>query len=188
MGSTNAPFGMKPAFHGGGGQIRLASGTIASGYGTAMYTGSPVTVGTNGTIEAVAAGVDNHIIGVFMGCQYVDAAGKMQVSKYWPASQVATEIVCWYTDDPEIIYEIQADATLALTDVGGQAPLSNVGGNATTGNATCTFAAGSISASTEGQLAVVGFARYPDNAPGDTYPVLLVKIAQHRRRARFDAF
>lgn len=188
MGSTNAPFGMKPAYHGGGGQLRTAVGTIASGYAANIFTGSPVTVAADGTLQAVAAGVDNHIIGVFQGCQYVDANGKSQVSKYWPSGTVATEIVAWYTDDPNIVYEIQADATLALADIGTQAPLSNVGGSTVTGNASCTLAAASISATVEGQLAIIGFARYPDNAPGDTYPVLLVKIAQHRRAARFDAF
>lgn len=187
MGSVNAPFGMKPAYHGGGGQLRTAVGTIASGYAANIFTGSPVTLAADGTLQAVAAGVDNHIIGVFQGCQYVDANGKMQVSKYWPTGTVATEIVAWYTDDPAIVYEIQADATLALADIGTQAPIDNVTGSTVTGNSQCVFDASGASASTEGQLAVIGFARYPDNAPGDTYPVLLVKIAQHRRAARFDA-
>ncbi|HUU81181.1 MAG TPA: hypothetical protein VMW90_07010 [Acidobacteriota bacterium] len=92
--------------------------TIASTYGTGIFKGDVVKLVGGGGIEAAAAA--DRVLGVFAGCQYVDAAGNQVFSKYWPASTVATEIVAWVYDDPNIVFAAQQETggTIAAADVG----------------------------------------------------------------------
>ena len=181
MPSTSAPFGLKPVSHTSNAPIRVEEMTIASTYGTGLWEGSPVKIGTNGTIESAAAG--DRMIGCFRGCEYT-SAGRRVISNQWPASTTATDIVARVTRDPEIIYEIEGPAT-AIADIGNMADHSGVSGNTTTGLSSTLL--GTLSASTEAQYQVVGISRRPGNAPSDTYTIVYVKIAEHQDRAVADA-
>jgi hypothetical protein len=177
MSSTNAPFGMRTAYSPSG-TIREVAGTIASGYNTDIYTGQPVKIGTNGTIEVAAAG--ERLIGAFAGCQYLPSgAQRPVVSPSWPANTSATQIVCYYTSDPYLVYEIQADGPVSQAEVGQQADFTNVANSNGLGYSTCTMDA-ATSAVTAAQLRVVGIATDINNAPGDAYTVVQVQIAQHQ--------
>lgn len=114
MANVDAPRGAKPAFHLAGGVIRARGYTIASAYGTGIFTGDLVKAVTAGGIEAAAA--TNRVIGVFAGVQYVDPQGEQKFSRYWPAAQVATEIMGTVYDDPQIVFEMQADGAVTVDD------------------------------------------------------------------------
>jgi len=177
MSSTNAPFGMRTAYSPSG-TIREVAGTIATGYNTDIYTGQPVKIGTNGTIEVAAAG--ERLIGAFAGCQYLPSGAQRPViSPSWPANTSATEIVCYYTSDPYLVYEIQADGSISQAEVGQQADFTNVANSNGLGYSTCTMDA-ATSAVTAAQLRVVGIATGIDNAPGDAYTVVQVQISEHQ--------
>ena len=177
MSSTNAPFGMRTAYSPSG-TIREVAGTIASGYNTDIYTGQPVKIGTNGTIEVAAAG--ERLVGAFAGCQYLPTGAQRPViSPSWPANTGATEIVCYYTSDPYLVYEIQADGSVSQAEVGQQADFTNVANSNGLGYSTCTMDA-ATSSSTAAQLRVIGIATEINNAPGDAYTVVQVQIAQHQ--------
>jgi hypothetical protein len=180
MPSTSAPFGLRPARHGAGGTIRPEARTIATGYASSIYRGQLVKLATDGTIAAAAAG--DAAIGVFDGVEYLTTAGERVVSPYWPASTAATEIVAYVYEDPEIFYEVQASATLAQTAVGNCADITGVSGSTVTGQSTQMLDASSASTTTA-QLSIQGFSRATGNAAGDTYPVVVVKIAEHQFRA-----
>ena len=110
MSSTNAPFGLRTAYSPSG-TIREMAGTIITGYASDIYTGQPVKMGTNGTLEAAAAG--DAFIGVFAGCQYLPSGAQRPViSPSWPANTAATQIIAYYTMDPYLVYEIQADGSI----------------------------------------------------------------------------
>lgn len=180
MSSVNAPFGLRPVYHPSGviRQERLVNG-IASGYGTAIYSGQPIKPTTTGTLIATATGADN-TIGIFQGVEYT-SAGKFFVSPYWPASQTYDNdglMEVYYTSDPQIIYEVQADGSVAQTKLFETANLSAIGGNTTTGLSTATISATTTGASA-GTFQVVGLAGYPDNAWGDTYTIVRVKISTY---------
>ncbi|MGH1372981.1 MAG: hypothetical protein ACRBBW_13155 [Cellvibrionaceae bacterium] len=117
MANTNAPSGLQPFRHLTGGQVRSNEYSIASGYNTALYAGDVVEMtGTGKNVKQAAAGnVDN--IGVFAGCRYVNELGEQKFSQYWPASTVATEIVAYVYDDPNIVFQAQCN-TLSAGDVG----------------------------------------------------------------------
>lgn len=181
MSATSAPFGLRPAYSqdGDAGNPRLY--TIAGGYGTAIYKGMPVLPNTNGTVVAGTAAAD--WLGMFAGCEFIDATGKPNVSNFWPASQtILTNTVpkAWVKDDPNQVYEIQADGSIAQTALFDQADFTNVGtGSSLTGLSTATLNSTLAGAGVQGQMRIIGFSLAQDNAVGDAFTVVQVTNARH---------
>lgn len=136
MVNTNAPFGLRPVRHLFGGEMRLSEYNIADQYGTALYLGDPVVcTGTGRNIGIASAATSGKLTGVFAGCEYVDAVGNTQFSKFWPAAtvtQTVQAVKAFVYDDPFILYAIQFN-TLAIGDVRALANLVSGAGNAQTG-------------------------------------------------------
>jgi len=122
MANKNAAFGMKPVrMIGGapysGGQSRYR---IAANYGTSIFQGDMVAQVTGGTVEVHADGGTVPVVGVFNGVQYTDPTSGDQVfSNYYPASTNASDIIAFIIDDPDVVYEVQADDTFPVTDLFG---------------------------------------------------------------------
>jgi hypothetical protein len=185
MPSTSAPFGLRPVNHVSGAPVRLEEMTIASAYASNIFEGTPVKIGTDGTIQVAAAG--DRLIGSFRGCEYTTSDGRRVVTNRWVASTAlasGTTCIARVTRDPEIIYEIQG-GSIALADIGTMADHSGVSGDSTTGLSSTIL--DTVSASVEAQYQVVGISKRPDNAAGDTYTLVYVKIAEHQDRAIADA-
>jgi hypothetical protein len=179
MSATSAPFGFRPAYHSTG-LDRDSKYAIAAAYGTQISEGMPVILNTNGTITAGTAAAD--LLGVFMGCEYIDATGKPNVSNFWPAGQTVlagTTPVAWVNDDPNTVYEVQADGSIAQTAIGDQADVTNVAANAN-GRSQATLASALSGAGVQGQFRIIGFGGALDNAVGDAFTVVQVKIARHQ--------
>ena len=83
---------------------------IATGYATALGVGDPVQLTSDGTIIQAANNVGN--LGVFQGVTYTDSAGDVHITKYWPASQAATNIEALVSDDPLATYHVKADGPI----------------------------------------------------------------------------
>lgn len=177
MSSTNAPFGLRSAYSPSG-IIREMAGTIATTYNTDIYTGQPVKMGTNGTLEVAAAG--ERLVGAFAGCQYLPTGAQRPViSPSWPANAGATDIIAYYTMDPYIVYEIQADGSVSQSEVGQQADFTGVANSNGLGYSTATISA-TTSASVAAQLRVVGIANGINNEAGDAFTVVQVQISEHQ--------
>lgn len=185
MPSTASPFGLRPVKHGRGGTIRPYARTIAAAYDTAIYAGAPVILHTDGTIRLAAAGNDEPILGVFSGVEYTESTGHRKVTNVWPGAQAgATDITAYVVEDPDVIFEIQADGPIAITNIGNQGNLVNPGnGSTVTGLSTAAFNAGSAAAGNR-QLSILDIAPGVDNEAGDNFTNILVTIAQHQFRAR----
>lgn len=182
MSATSAPFGLRPVSHLSGGAIRTMQYTIDPAYTTAIYLGSAVKLHTDGTIRAAAAG--EALLGAFMGCEYTNQLGNRKVSPFWTGEANATDIICYVSADPQIIYEIQADGSIAQTKVGESADITNAtAGSTITGVSGTTIANGTAAAAAT--LQVIGFSTVPDNAPGDAYTIVRVKIAEHQLAAAY---
>tara|TARA_R100000781_G_scaffold72880_1_gene45557 strand:+ start:2431 stop:3015 length:585 start_codon:yes stop_codon:yes gene_type:complete len=122
MANKDASFGMKPVKMMGGSP--WTGGTsryrIAANYDTAIYTGDMVAQVTGGTVEIHADGGTVPIVGVFMGCQYTDpSSGEQVFSAYYPASTNTSDIIAFIVDDPNVVFEIQADDTFPIADLFG---------------------------------------------------------------------
>ena len=122
MANKDASFGLKPVkMMGGspysGGQSRYR---IAANYGTSIFQGDLVMQVTGGGIEIHADGGTVPIVGVFNGCMYTDPTTSEQVfSNYYPASTNASDIIAFVHDDPNTVFEIQADDTFPVADLFG---------------------------------------------------------------------
>ena len=122
MANKDAAFGMKPVrMIGGapytGGQSRYR---IAANYGTSIFQGDMVAQVTGGTVEVHADGGTVPVVGVFNGCQYTDpTSGEQVFSNYYPASTNASDIIAFIIDNPDVVYEVQADDTFPVTDLFG---------------------------------------------------------------------
>jgi len=174
MSTVSAPFGFRAAYNPSG-VIRPRKYTIATGYATAIYSGNPVMLeGTAGTITN--AGTTGDLLGIFVGCEYKDSTGKPTVSNFWPASTTATEIVAWVIDDYNTVFEVQNVGSVTQANIGEEANVSTLSGSTSTGLASTTLAA--PNGTTQSQFRIIGFAGGVDNAPGDTYTVVQVTIAQ----------
>jgi hypothetical protein len=187
MSSTSAAFGLRPAFHPSG-IIRPTAMTIASGYGANILQFQPVLIaGTGGVIEA--AGASDPIVGTFMGVEFTDTDGRRRVSNKWTASTSATDIVAYVTTDPAIVYEIQSDATLSISDIGSQMDFDSVtAGNTTVGLSQAMLDVASKTTSGNAVCRVVNLAPEVSNAWGDAYVIVQVQISEHQFVANKAAF
>ena len=180
MSATNAPFGMRPAFHPSGlDRAQALAGGIVSAYASDILKGQPVKYDTNGTIVPAAAG--EAFVGAFAGVEWTDTTGRRRVSNYWPANTAyqTGSCVAYFYNDPNIVYEIQADGTLTQASIGDEADLSNTtNGSTTTGLSQATLSNSLIGANGEAQMRIVDLAPYPDNNWGDNFVIVRATISQ----------
>jgi hypothetical protein len=192
MSSTSAPFGFRPSFHNSG-QMRPKAYTITSTYGANIFSGDPVKLTDNGVIElgtsdgtrsGTAGGV--LLLGIFAGCQYLDASGKPTISPFWPSGTTGTEIVAWVYDDPETLFDVQynnpSPGTTVQTAVGEECDwtIASPGGSTQTGLSNTYL---TVIQSTSGQFQITGFAYNINDSLTDAYVQVTVRINEHQYKA-----
>jgi hypothetical protein len=192
MSSTSAPFGFRPSYHNSG-KMRPKAYTIASTYAANIFSGDPVKLTDNGVIQlgtsdGTRSGTTDGIalLGIFAGCQYLDATGKPTISPFWPSGATGTEIVAWVYDDPETLFDVQytnpSSGTTVQTAVGEEFDwtVASPGGSTQTGLSNCQI--GVIQA-TSGQFQMTGFANNINDSLTDAYVQVTVRINEHHYKA-----
>ncbi len=184
MSTLAAPFGLEPAAHISGGTIRqdYQDNGIASGYNTNLFTGTPIKRTTDGTIVACTTGADTGI-GVFQGCEF-SASGKFFVSPYWPASQTYDDdgtMQAYFTTDPNILYDAQADGTVAASAIGEAINLANTSQGSTFTGLSTQALNHTTTGATPGLATIRSIPKgpYPGggiNIPGDAFTVVRVQL------------
>jgi len=184
MSATNAPFGLRPSFFPTGlERAQAITNGITSGYSSNILKGQPVVYGTTangGTLGTIIIAANTGAVtGAFAGVEWTDTTGRRRVSNYWPASTSGTNIVAYFYNDLNIVYEIQTDATIAQTSIGNEYNFSNIAaGSTTTGLSQCTLGVSTaVGNGAQGQMRIVDIAAYPDNAWGDAYVIVRVQLA-----------
>lgn len=182
MSATSAPFGLRPAFHPSGlDRAQALANGIVSAYATDILKGQPVKYVTGGTIEEVTS--TEAFVGAFAGVEWTDTTGRRRVSNYWPAltAYQTGSCVAYFYNDPNIVYEIQADGSVAQSSIGDEANFSNLtAGSTTTGLSQCTINASLVGANNVGQVRIVDIAPYPGNDWGDAFTIVRVTVAEHQ--------
>jgi len=101
-----------------------------AGEATNLFYGQVVNIGSDGYIAlCTASGADattNNLggsgvgaIGVFVGCEYVNAQGQVIYSQYYPSGTAnGGDIVAYVVDDPNALFMAELDATATQTMVG----------------------------------------------------------------------
>ena len=184
MSTASAPFGLRPAFSPSG-VVRPSQYSIVTGYSSNILQNQPVKIHTDGSIQAAAIG--DRFIGTFQGVEYTSSDGKRLVSNKWTASTAGTDIVAWVTLDPTIVYEIQANATMTIANIGEQYDFTVItAGSTTTGLSQMMLDVSSTT--TNASMRVIGLNPGADNAWGDNFPIVQVQISQHQFVADRAAF
>ena len=102
---------------------------ILKNYATALYQGDLVQTSVNGTIQRSGA-TDNPVVGVFNGVFYTDpTTSKPTWKNYYPGTISANDIMAQVIDGPDVVFEINADATFTVSHL-----FANYKINATTGS------------------------------------------------------
>jgi hypothetical protein len=180
MSATNAPFGLRPAYHPSGlERAQALAGGITSGYANNILKGQPVVYSPPaGVILPILTSTQATWSGAFAGCEFTDTTGRRRVSNYWPASTAyqTGSCVAYFYNDQNIVYEIQADGPMAQTTIGNAYLFTSpTAGSTTTGLSACTLGASTaVGNGNPGQMRVVDLSQNVDNAWGDAYTVVRV--------------
>jgi hypothetical protein len=190
MALTAAPYGLRPVKRVDG---MPYAGAVShylidpAGYNTNIFYGSVVYVNANGYINIVTAtGADattnawpagssgmTGAIGVFVGCEFVNAQGQVIHSQYYPANTTGP-VKAYVVDDPMVLFAAQLDGTATQAVVGANtffaAVQSTSTGSTATGNSTSALE--NTVVTTTAPFRIVAFA----SPVGDAFPDVLVKI------------
>ena len=200
--TVNAPYGLKPINLYGGTPFAGATRQyrIASAYNTSIFYGDPIEMINDGTIiksaitTARATVTTSQIIGVFLGCSYVNAQGQTIFAQYFPANTTAptgTFITAYVSNDPDTLFKaviatgataddatsgLLPSSTTQFTVIGTNVALVQNSGLTTTGNSRVAVA----SSATTGTLPmnvvdVVYETSYVNGSGNVVYPELIVR-------------
>ena len=118
MTTTAAPFGFSPSRKRGMNPNAIGTNEypIASGYAANIFTGDLVRINA-GNLQTVTD--TNEVVqGVFMGCRYVEN-GEQKFKSYFPSGTSVTDAFGIVCDDPNQVFEVQADASVTAGDLFG---------------------------------------------------------------------
>jgi len=166
-----------------------------AGEATNLFYGQVVNIGADGYIAlATASGADattNNLggsgvgaIGVFVGCEYVNAQGQVIYSQYYPSGTAnGGDIVAYVVDDPNALFMAELDDTATQTMVGTNTTFAAVQststGSTTTGVSTSQLDA--TVATTAKAFKIVAL------APDESTTAVLVKFNPSFHRFTSDA-
>jgi hypothetical protein len=184
MASTASPYGLKPVNRVDGLPYAGATETFLinpAGTATNIFNGSIVALDTNGYVVLMTAtgadGTTNAFpagtLGVFVGCEYVNAQGQVIFSQYYPSGTTGV-VKAKVVTDPNVVFQGQLDGSGAQAALGANtflaAAQSTSTGNTQTGNS--TVALESTVQTAAAAFRIVGFA----SGPGDAFTDVLVKF------------
>ena len=192
MAATASPYGLRPINRIDGMPYAGATQTFLidpAGEATNIFYGQVVIIGADGYLAiSTATGADittNNLggngvgaIGVFVGCQYVNAQGQVINAQYYPSGTTGV-VTAKVITDPSVAFQAQLSGSGAQTVLGTNtfftAVQSTSTGSTTTGNSTS-----SLSASVQAGAAafrIVGFVEIEGFSEiGDAFTDVLVKF------------
>jgi len=178
MAINATPLGLRPINLIGG---RVYAGAvrhfkIASGFGTNIFNGDIVKLVTAGVVEKDTGTTACTPVGVFVGCAFTDPnSEQMTFKNNWPASTVAADATAYVVDDPDVLFRIQADASIAQAGLGANFAVVQGAGSTSTGNSAVSLDASTVATTNTLPLRLIGFVESPDSAVGDAFTDCIVK-------------
>ena len=137
MAATASPYGLRPVKRADGMPYAGATSEYLidpAGEATNLFYGQVVHIGADGYIAlSTATGADattnalptgstlTGSLGVFVGCEYVNAQGQLIHSQYYPSGYAAptgTAIKAYVVDDPNVLFQAQLDGAIDQSDIG----------------------------------------------------------------------
>lgn len=170
---------------------------IKSGEATSIFRGDPVYVGDDGYLHSLNDGTatvaTTAIVGVFAGSEFVTSTAVNAIDpaspgrQYWPGGTVTLggrDAIGFVIDDPNTIFNIQANNAVALTraaTIGNLAAVSfATAGNTVNGLSGVTLNASAIvNGGATVALKIIESNAYPGNTFGIPYQNFNVLIQNH---------
>lgn len=200
MASTSSPYGLRPLNLLGGqgyaGSTRLYA--IPANYAVNIQFGDPVIITNTGSTRGYLArfnatatattvtstGGGFGFVGVFVGCTYTDATYGKVFRQTYTASNPATDIQAYVVDDPDALFQIQADGSLGQTALGCNAALIQTvaGSGGANTNSGVGLQASSIATTNTLPVRIVDFVNSTTSSIGDAYTDVIVRINTHFHR------
>ena len=187
MATTASPYGLRPINRVDGMPYAGATETFLidpAGEATNIFYGQVVIIGADGYLAiSTATGADittNNLggsgvgaIGVFVGCEYVNAQGQVINAQYYPSGTTGV-VTAKVITDSNVAFQAQLDGSGAQTVLGTNtffaAVQSTSTGSTQTGNSTSALDA--TVQTTAAAFRIVGFV----SSAGDAYTDVLVKF------------
>ena len=159
MANPNAAFGLLPI--GKVGQNRDAQGlseyNIAAS-SSAIYQNDPVTAAATGYITVATS--SDQLLGSLNGVFYTNTSTKKPTwANNLAASNTASDIVGFVTDDPYERYEIQASSTLPIADIFLNGNIVYTAGSSANYVSKVTLNTSELAVSTGAQMRVIGVSK-----------------------------
>ena len=181
MANVNKAFGLRPIGNlSATGAQKQYGYEIADNQAGTIFQGDLVVL-TAGFISRFLPASHTAAVGVFNGCNYIDpTTGKPTFKNFYPGSVNITsgKIVADVIDDPNQLFLVQCNASIAATDIGKNADVVGTGGSTTTGISSMELASSTLATTAALNLKVVGLYNDVNNEYG-TNAVVVVKINEH---------
>lgn len=184
MANINATFGLRPyrmlgsGANTNGDMVYNIQTAATAGTASVIYNGAPVIPLANGMIDVPgnANGGTVPLLGVFLGCNYIDLTGKPRWSPYWPgtaavyANSIATATV---VSNPDQLFLINTDAAAADSIVHANANFATaITGNTVTGSF-AKLAVSTVNTTNTLNLRIIGF----EDTPANSDPTVAGRLA-----------
>jgi len=150
---------------------------IASGYGTAIFYGDFVKLVSSGTVEKDTGTTSLTPVGVFMGCSYTDPnTNQKTFNQQFPASTAASDIMAYVLDDPNVLMQMQGDASLAQTTLGNNVAVVQTAGSTSIGRSKNAVDSSTVATTNTLPLRIIDFVDGPTSTVGDAFTDVIVKF------------
>lgn len=184
MALTASPYGLKPVKRVDGMPYAGATDTFLinpAGTSTNIFYGQVVAIDTNGYVVLMTAtgadGTTNAFtagtIGVFMGCEYVNAQGQVVNSQFYPSGTTGV-VTAKVVTDPNVTFQAQLDGSGTQAVLGANTFFA-AAQSTSTGSTQYGVSTSALDATVQTAAAafrIVGFA----STPGDAFTDVLVKF------------
>lgn len=187
MSATQSPYGMIPIARIGSAyntQGLTPTYRIESGYNTIIRFGDVVRVDSDGFLVKETRGSTACPVGVFVGCEYTsnDGLNYRLWGQQYPGGISQDDTYAYVVDDPDAVFEVQADGSVGQTALGANAGIVQTPTSNQFGKSRNALDASSVSTTASLPLRIVGFSSRPESRPGDAFTDVLVKMNQHALR------
>ena len=181
MSATAAPFGLRPVGNLGGtynGSFRQYP--ILSTESTRICFGDVVKLtdaGTTTTIQKDTGTTSATPIGIFLGCRFTDlSTGQTQFNQQWSGAAHTNGMV-YVCDDPNVLFEIQADGSVNDDDIAANAALVQGTSNATLGISRVSLDISTAATTAALPIRIVDFkGGFDGDEKGTSFPIMVCKF------------
>jgi hypothetical protein len=200
MASTNSPYGLRPINLLGGqsyaGSTRKYA--IPATYNVNIQYGDPVLIVNTGTTRGTLArfngtttattvtntGGGFGFVGVFVGVTFTDPVYGAVFRQNYAAGNTATDIQAYVVDDPDALFQVQANGQLFQTALGCNAALIQTvaGSSGVNINSGVSLQASSIGTAATLPVRIVDFVDSTTSQIGDAFTDVIVRINTHFHR------